>query len=252
MTARSQPDRTVHPRRRQPFGRERTEQERGEHAAECAEDGDPHRLGKAAGDLRHDRCIGRDHAAEKLGDPRASLAEAVPGDVGRHDRPDHRGGDDKPGKRGQPRRGPPPRRVCASHWTGSSSSADGIVAVDRAQLRRGEAVGRAVKDDTAVPHRDDPVGDQAGKVRLVRREDQRRAAPARGVGEQAQDALRAHRVEVADRLVGQDQLRLLRQAACNRDALALAAAELVHAAVAELRDAGVVQRGVAPRPRRRR
>ena len=79
--------------------------------------------------------------------------------------------------------------------------------------------GAVLEADAAVPgHRD---------ARVVRDDDDRAAAVARGLAQQAQDLRAARGVEVAGGLVGQQQRRVLNERARDRDALHLAAAQLV-------------------------
>ena len=80
-------------------------------------------------------------------------------------------------------------------------------------------------DDAAVPERQLDVGPrrQGG---VVGHQHQRRAAPGVHVEQQVDDVLAVGRVEVAGRLVGHDDGRLVRQRARHRDALLLAAREL--------------------------
>ena len=114
---------------------------------------------------------------------------------------------------------------------------------DRREQRRGvrvrgrlvELVGPADLADLAEVHDGDPVADVLHHREVVGDEDQRQAVARLHVLEQVED-LRLHRhVERGDRLVADDQLRLGRDRAGDRDALALAAGELVRAPVAGLR-----------------
>ena len=99
--------------------------------------------------------------------------------------------------------------------------------------RRGEQrVGRRGLDDAAEIHHGDAVGDVLHHREIVGDEDVGEAEPLLQVAQQVED-LRADRdVERRHRLVADDQLRLDRERAGDRDALALAAGEFVRIAAA--------------------
>ena len=93
---------------------------------------------------------------------------------------------------------------------------------------------RGLDDDAEIHHRD-PVGDVLHHREVVRDEDVGEAEPVLQVAQQIED-LRADRdIERRDRLVADDQLRLDRERAGNRDALALAAGEFMRVAAREAR-----------------
>ena len=110
----------------------------------------------------------------------------------------------------------------------AASSAGGV----RVRGLRVEHVGRADLADLAEVHHDDAVAHVLHDREVVGDEDQREPVALLHVLEQVQD-LRLHRhVERRDRLVADDQLRLGDDGAGDRDALALAAGELVRAPAA--------------------
>ena len=87
-----------------------------------------------------------------------------------------------------------------------------------------------VGGDDAVAHRDDSVGG-LGQRRFVRDEHDRQAALAVEISDRREDFLRRPRIEVPGRLVGEQDRRVVDQGAGDRDALLLAAGELVGMAV---------------------
>ena len=88
----------------------------------------------------------------------------------------------------------------------------------------------AVLDDLAVLHHADAVGELAHDAEIVGDEQHRHAEPRLRVLQQLQD-LRLHRdVERGGRLVGDQQVRLVRQRHGDHHALALAAGELMRIA----------------------
>ena len=94
-----------------------------------------------------------------------------------------------------------------------------------------DLLGRTDLDDVAPRHHGDAVGDVADDREVVRDEDVGEAELLLQVLHQV-DHLRLDRhVERADRLVGDDDLRVGRERARDADALALAAGELVRVAV---------------------
>ena len=95
--------------------------------------------------------------------------------------------------------------------------------------------GNAFVLDPARAHADHPVAAR-GERRVVRDEHQRRAAPRRQIEHQVDDRAAGRLVEIAGRLVGDQQRGAGRERAGQRDALLLAARELrgiVAEAVAE-------------------
>src|SRR5690606_17709397 len=86
---------------------------------------------------------------------------------------------------------------------------------------------RAVEDDEAVAHADDPVGVLAGHVYEVQVHDGRDAVLARDALEVAHHGVRGGRVEARYGLVGEHHRRLLGQRPRDAHALLLAAGERV-------------------------
>ena len=76
-----------------------------------------------------------------------------------------------------------------------------------------------------VSQEDDPVGDRRG-AGIVRDHDDGLVLRVREFAQKRQDLGARAAVEVAGGLIGQDQLRLAKERACDRDALLLAAGEL--------------------------
>ena len=95
-------------------------------------------------------------------------------------------------------------------------------------LGRGEhALDLTLLDDLALLHHADLVGELAHDAEIMGDEQHRHAEPRLRVLEQLQD-LRLHRhVERGGRLVGDQQVRLVRQRHGDHHALALAAGELM-------------------------
>ena len=94
--------------------------------------------------------------------------------------------------------------------------------------RRGvEVVGRADLADLAEVHHRHPVADVLHHGEVVGDEDQREAVARLHVLEQVEDLGLHRHVEGRDRLVADDQLRVEHERPGDRDALALAAGELV-------------------------
>ena len=95
-------------------------------------------------------------------------------------------------------------------------------------LRRGEhLLHRALLDDLAVVHDADDVGDAPHDAEVVGDEQQAHAEPLADVGQQFED-LRLHRhVERGGRLVGDQQVGLVRKRHGDHHALALPAGQLV-------------------------
>ena len=96
----------------------------------------------------------------------------------------------------------------------------------------------------AVPHPDDPAG-LRGHVGLVGDQDDGAARLVQLV-EQRQHVCGRHRVEVAGRLVGQDQRRLGDQRPRHRDPLLLTAGQLAGPVLDPVAEADPVQRGDRP------
>ena len=112
--------------------------------------------------------------------------------------------------------------------------------------------GRALFHDPAMLHHGDVVADLRGDAQIVGDEQQRDAEPVLDFVEQFQH-LRLHRdVERRDRFVRDQHVGIERQRARNRDALALAAGELVRIARDRVGAAGRPVRAVralSPAPR---
>ena len=104
----------------------------------------------------------------------------------------------------------------------------------------GSEAGPRLVDDAAVAQEDDSVGPR-GVRGVVGHEDRRAAAVAVGA-EEAHDGLAGHRVERAGRLVGEEDLAAADQRPRDRDALLLAAREVVREAVGQRREAHGVER----------
>ena len=85
-------------------------------------------------------------------------------------------------------------------------------------------------------------------MRLVGDDDTRDAA-MRGGAQEAHDRLAVHGVERAGRLVGEQQPALADDRARDRDALALAARQLVRVAIGALGDVELLQRSQSRRAR---
>ena len=105
--------------------------------------------------------------------------------------------------------------------------------------------------DTTRPSRSaiDDVGD-GGQLRIVRHEHERRAARPVHLEQQVDDVAARRAVEVAGRLVGQQDRRVVRERPRDRHALLLAARELrrvVMAAVRQARPRRAAPRARAPR-----
>ena len=91
----------------------------------------------------------------------------------------------------------------------------------RAVRSRGVVLDQATTVDHAQPARQD-----RREIRVVRHDEQRRAALAIEIEEQLVDRLAGRAIEVAGRLVGEEQRRLEHHGAGERDALLLAAGQL--------------------------
>ena len=119
----------------------------------------------------------------------------------------------------------PRRSVSIAGIADSSASVYGWIGCGEELVRAAEL------DDDAEVHDRDAVGDVVDDAEVVGDEDVRQVEVVLQVVEQV-DHLRLDRdVERGDRLVGDDQLRVQRQRACDADPLALPARELVRVAV---------------------
>ena len=101
---------------------------------------------------------------------------------------------------------------------------------------------RDVGDDLPVAHGDDARG-EAGDVRLVRHEDHRHPALAVQALEERDDLEARRGVEVAGRLVGEEQRRAPDERARDRDALLLAARELARQVALAVAEPDLAERG---------
>ena len=129
--------------------------------------------------------------------------------------------------------------------------------------RRRQSVGRSVAqstvtarsvcaaDDAAVAKRDRHVGDR-GDLGIVGDEDERRPARAVDLEQQVDDVAAGRAVEVAGRLVGQQDRRVVGERARDRDALLLAARELRRIVMAAIRRGPTSPSSASRAPRRAR
>ena len=92
--------------------------------------------------------------------------------------------------------------------------------------RGDQLLGGSRLDDAAFDEDGDPVGERRGVDEVVRDEDRRQAELAQELAQLGPDAAARVRVERGHRLVEQQDLRVARERARERDALALAAGEL--------------------------
>ena len=90
--------------------------------------------------------------------------------------------------------------------------------------------GRAVENDPAMRKRHDAVGIAPGKFELMQAHDGADAVGLANPMQQPEHAVGTRRVEARDRLVGENEGRLLDEGARNADALLLAAGQLIGAA----------------------
>ena len=111
------------------------------------------------------------------------------------------------------------------------------LAVDFAQDRIGQGLGRAVKDDPAGGHADDPAAIGAGGVQGMQVGQNRDAVAAVDVGQRVHHQLGVQRVQRCDRLIRKHDPRLLHQRPGDGDALLLAAGEGVGAVHGDVRHA---------------
>ena len=100
-------------------------------------------------------------------------------------------------------------------------------------------------DDVAVGEEEDPVGDR-GRARVVRDHHGRLAGVLHGLAQELEDLAAGLGVEVAGRLVREDDGRLRDQRAGDRDALLLAARELGRTVAAAILEADRLDQLVAP------
>ena len=100
-------------------------------------------------------------------------------------------------------------------------------------------------DDLAVLEEDDPVG-VGGNARIVRDDDHGAAPVVRGFAQQADDLVAGLRVQVAGRLVAQDQRRVGDHRPRQRNTLLLAAGKLRRAVLAAIGQTHTGQRLVGP------
>ena len=99
---------------------------------------------------------------------------------------------------------------------------------------------RGLRADAAVADVDDAVGDRR-RLGVVRDDHRRRTRVAREVADRVVDALRVHGVELARRLVGDEEPRPVRQRRAERDALLLSPRQLVGTRVALVREVDALQ-----------
>ena len=112
---------------------------------------------------------------------------------------------------------------------------------DAEHLLHQAAASTSVVGDDAVDHADDPVG-RAADREVVRDDQQRQAALDVEPPQQRGDLLGVRAVEVAGRLVGPHDRRVVDQRAGDRHALALAAGELVGDVAAAVGQADQLER----------
>lgn len=118
-----------------------------------------------------------------------------------------------------------------------------VALVDLRHVVGRQLVWRTVEHNLAGSQRDDPVCKARGEIGLMRREDQTGAAFPSCGRQRAQNGFSTHRVQIADRFIGQDQLRFLGQTARQCDALALTTTQLIRTFVCEISNPGLAQRG---------
>ena len=103
-------------------------------------------------------------------------------------------------------------------------------------------------NDSPVAQRDRQIGDR-GDLGIVGDEDERRLAGAVNLQEQVDDMSARRAVEVAGRLVGQQDRRVVRERARDGDALLLAARELRRIVMAAVRSGRLPRAAPLPVPR---
>ena len=118
---------------------------------------------------------------------------------------------------------------------------------ERLRLLVDGARSRVLHDAAVVQDRDD-VGERQRLVLVVGHEDDRRAERCEQLLDLGAQAVAQARVERGERLVEQDQARLRRERPGHRDALLLAARELVGPAMAEAAEADQVEQLGHPLP----
>ena len=113
----------------------------------------------------------------------------------------------------------------------SSASCGGRACESTAKLMRRSRISRArlrVTSSTIRPSRSAIVRAQLSRhLHIVRDDDDRRAEACVQIANEAEDVFAGVRVEIAGRLVGEQNRRIDRQRACDRDALPFAAGQLV-------------------------
>ena len=144
---------------------------------------------------------------------------------------------------------PAHRRVgaAAGRWSGARS--DELAPLDHRRLDRRRDRRRLA--DQAVAHPDDPIAGLAD-LAVVGHQDERLAVLAIEPSEQREDLGRSLRVEVAGRLVGQDQPGLVDERPGDRDPLLLAARQLGRSVAVPVGEPDEVERLARRRLRRPR
>ena len=125
-----------------------------------------------------------------------------------------------------------PRRavtVARSTIPASRSASSGIRSQPPRPITTAAPVAAALLADAAVADVDDPVGDRR-RARVVADDERRHALLAGELGEEVVDGRGARLVELARRLVGDQQARPVGERGAERDPLLLAAGELAAAA----------------------
>ncbi len=124
--------------------------------------------------------------------------------------------------------------------------ADSLFGLDAVELAR-DGVGQfgrgAVEDHAAVRHADQPVAIAARQIERMQVAQHGDAVMAVDALQRVHHDARVARIERGDRLVGQNDLRLLHQRARDGDALLLAAREAVGALGGEAGDVELLERG---------
>src|SRR5690606_6557827 len=118
-----------------------------------------------------------------------------------------------------------------------------------APTRAGAAVSSRRLDEVRVANREHAVR-AADDLPAVRRHHERRAMAPADVVEQREHALGGLEVEIAGRLVREDELRLVRDRPGDRDPLLLAARKLLRKPLAAAGEAEVIEEPGDPRPGR--
>ncbi len=115
----------------------------------------------------------------------------------------------------------PPREQVHAHQVGHVGRPRGVA----------ELLGRASLRDLAPLHHDDPIGDRHRLDRVVRDQDTHAGEPVQDRSDQRAELRAGAHVERRGRLVEQQQSRFVDQGSRERDALCLAARELVRPGV---------------------